>query len=364
MKTILIAHNYTKENFSAMSYELANYLAKNNFRVIFITHQPKFEEIIKINFENGELLVFSWPSNKRPSTLKDVIWFCRLYYKYKPSVVIGHFVGSNISIVFSKILSFGRVKTYEYYHTLSTQIIGDLKIISIKQKILFLRKRFFYKLFCDKIICPSDFAKLDILNFHGVSNSVVIVNPMLDRFVNFYENNNQIIISYLGRFDSSKGIIDLINAFKKYKFNNKNSRLILNIAGTGRQKNEIELSIKNGIDINFINGLNYSEIDNYLCRSHYTIIPSKFDNLPTVGLESLMNGTPILISNNTGLTSYLTEDYDCYKFEPKHEGIYKVFEKVEANFTLNSQMKINSRKTFVSTFSMEQYCNTILKLIT
>lgn len=40
MKTILIAHNYSKDSFTYMSYGIANYLSNKGkgYRVVFLSH--------------------------------------------------------------------------------------------------------------------------------------------------------------------------------------------------------------------------------------------------------------------------------------------------------------------------------------
>ena len=364
MKTIVIAHNYSESSFAAMSYNLAHHLADLGNRVVFISHRPYFLEKQIIKKGKGEIVVCSWPTKKRPTSLKDFLWFTKIYLKYKPAVVIGHFVGSNITISISKILSFGKVKTIEYYHTLRTQILEDLKELTLKQRFFFIRKQIFYKLFCDSVICPSELAKNDLKLFYGFKKGVVLLNPMEDRF---YAKTappiNSITISYLGRLDPSKGVLELIFAFGAYKKKCKDSKIILNIAGTGSQQSKIEKLADNNAALHYWGGLPYDKIDGYLNESHFVIIPSKFDNLPTVGLEAMMNQTPLLISNTTGLSDYLTEGKECFKFDSNRDAMMALFDKVERNFNLQEQMGINARSTFIATFTMKNYCDSFSKII-
>ena len=364
MKTILIAHNYSENSFATMSYYLANHLADTGNKVIFISHHPYFSEKQIIKKEKGELIIYSWPTQKRPTSVKDVIWFAKIYLKYKPEIIIAHFVGSNITISLSKILSLGKAKTFEYYHTLRNQIIEDVSKETWKQSFFFNRKKIFYKLFCDVIICPSELANKDLKLFFGIKKGLVILNPMMDRFERKISiSDDSIVISYLGRLDPSKGLIDLISAFEAYKKKTTNSKLILNIAGIGRQELEIIELVKNNDSIHFVGGLSYDKIDAYLNKSHFTIIPSKFDNLPTVGLESMMNKTPLLISNTTGLTDYLVDGKECYKFDATIDSMILLFERVENNFQHCEQMGIEARATFLDKFSMAEYCNSVSELI-
>lgn len=357
MKTILIAHNYTENSFASLSFCLAHHLADLGNRIVFISHKPFYEKNTIIKKIKGEIIICSWSSENRPTSIKDVFWFSKIYYKYKPTVVIGHFVGANISIGMSKILSFSKVKTFSYYHTLHQQIMLDQKKTVIKSKLLFFRKKIFYNLFCDTVVCPSEMAKIDFEKFYS-KKGIVILNPMKDRFKGKSNSDeNSILISYLGRFDHSKGVVELIEAFKIYNIENNSSKIILNIAGSGSLKEEIEKQVSLESKINYLGGLSYDKIDDYLSnKSHFTIIPSKQDALNMVGIESMMNQTPLLISNTAGLANYLDDGKECFKFDSNIESIISLFYKVEKNFDKREKMGINARNTFLTKFNMETYC--------
>lgn len=180
---------------------------------------------------------------------------------------------------------------------------------------------------------------------------------MSDRFIcKKINSEDNIVISYLGRLDASKGVLDLIKAFVIFKIKNVKSKIILNIAGSGSQQSEIEYLANKNSSIKYYGSLPYNEIDGYLKASHFTVIPSKIDNLPTVGLESMMNETPLLISNTTGLAHYLEDGKECFKFDSNIEALILLFKRVEDNFVKQSQMAIHARTTFLNEFSMEKYC--------
>jgi glycosyltransferase involved in cell wall biosynthesis len=364
MKTILIAHNYSEVSISAMSFHLAHHLANLGHHVVFVSHHPCFLEKKVVDKGKGKISVFSWPTSQRPTSLRDLIWYVSIYFKYKPDVIIGHFVGSNISLSVPKVLSFGKVKTFEYYHTLTDQLLADVKKTSIKLKMLFLRKKIFYNLFCDVIICPSALAKKNLEDFYFIDKGLVVLNPIKDRFKNKMTiEPATITISYLGRLDPSKGVIDLIDGFTVYKNKFRNSKIILKIAGTGSQELEIKEMIKDNLAISYLGGLPYDAIDEYLNKSHFVIIPSKHDAFNVVGIESMMNQTPLVISNTSGLADYLTDGKECFKFEPNVDSMVLLFDKIENNFNLYEQMSFDARATFLDKFGMDTYCNAISKLI-
>ncbi len=364
METILIAHNYSQKSFSVMSYELAHFLADVGYRVIFISHKPHFKEEKIINKGKGEIILISWNTEKRPTTLSDAIWYSKVHFKYKPKVIIGHFVGSNISIMMSKILSLNKTKTIEYYHTISSATLLDKNINLVIFKFQKFRKKIFYNLFCDTIICPSIFSQIDLAKSFAFKNSVVVNNPMLDRFNKKQTpSDNNIHISYLGRIEPAKGILEMITAFKAYKTKVLDSKLTLKIAGSGTLVKQMQDLIKNEKSIEFLGELAYSEVDVYLNKSHFVILPSLFDNLPTVGIESLMNQTPLLISTNTGLTDLLSTGVECFKFEPKINSIIEAFYEAENNFDKNLIMGISARNTYLKLFNINKYCEAIYKLL-
>ena len=80
-------------------------------------------------------------------------------------------------------------------------------------------------------------------------------------------------------------------------------------------------------------------------------------------MESMMNNTPLLISNKTGLTNYLKDGYECFKFDSNADSIALLFKKVEKNMDKQEQMGINARNTFSSIFSVKKYCDDFSKII-
>lgn len=304
--TIFIAHNYSHNSFSSMSKTLAEYLLKRGCRVIFISYRPYFTSPAYIETEHGNILVLSWPTKRRPASLREWLWFIKLYLKYKPAFTIGHFAGSNIVTTASKILSRGKTKTITYYHTLSSQIVLDSPESKLSSFFKKTRKKMFFRLFADVIVCPSQLAREDLEKVYSSQKGKVILNPMQDRYSDKkHPDTSSTIVSYLGRLDRAKGIFELIEAFTLFRNKYPNSNMTLRLAGAGQIGEEIQKITQNMEQILFVGHLAYRQVDDYISGSHFMIIPSIVDNLPTVGLEALMHQTPLLLSNTTGLSKYL-----------------------------------------------------------
>lgn len=363
MKTVLIAHNYSEVSVSSMSVDLAHKLCAAGYRVIFISHKPYFKNEVTSSIGIGHLILMSWPTEKRPTTINDFIWFAKIFKKYNPTVVLGHFAGSTITAIISKILSGGRVKVLVYYHTLTSQIDIDDSRNPLLQRALRIRKSVFYRLFCNSIICPSELAKDDVEKNFSSKAAVVVLNPMRDRFVqdNFCSSTKN--IGYLGRLDASKGILELVNAFVNFKNNNPHSILTLSFGGAGDCYKDLVTISSCRNDILCVGSLQYDQIDLYLANNYFTIIPSQIDNLPTVGLESLMNGTPILLSKSTGLAQYMEDGFGCFLFVPTKQGIYEILDRVENRNFIYDSMRTDARKVYDQQFKSEIYLKKMIELI-
>lgn len=362
-KTILIAHNFSEDSFSNMSYQFAHHLSKTGIKVIFISHKPYLNDIVEFN--NGKLIVQSWSSIKRPTGLKDFYHYYKIHKKYKPDIIISHFVGVNISSIVSKILSLWKTKVFVYYHTLSEQIIKDnKKKISIIKKIKKIRKKYLYKLFVDTVLCPSRTSEIDLNNFYGIFKSKVVLNPTSDRYKSKNIDFSSIKISFLGRIDPSKGVFQLIESFKMYVNSNSKTRIVLEIAGTGSMDTQLKESIAGCSNISYKGRINYDEVDCYINNSHFMIIPSLNDAFNVVAIESLMNATPVLITNSTGVSEYLKDEECCYKFNVNTEEFIRIFQKVEEITLLDYKiMSEKSRATFLNNFTIEKYCDSMYSLI-
>ncbi len=340
-KTIIIAHNYTLNSFASMSYILANHLSNNSFNVVFISHQPYFEQRTKIN---NHLTVLSWPTKNRPKNLADLIFIMKLAWEFKPSITIGHFAGAKFLNIASKIISFGKSITYDHYHTLSNQILTDHGM----KKSNIIRAKLYYYIFVDFVLPNSEKALDDFQKLYKLNNALNYLTPFPDRLDskqhNSLPNYTNPNFGFLGRLNISKGLDILVETFSS------NEHLKLEIAGTGDGYKSIKSNI------NFIGPLQYEKVDEFIASKTIIIIPSLIDNLVTVGIETLMLQRVLLISSNTGLTDYLTHGFDAIIFNPDSISLTAELDKIMAgNYDLQA-IANNGRETYLNKFHPDIYC--------
>ncbi len=361
MKTIFITHNFRRTSFSEMSVDLAIHLAELGNDVIFVSYRPFYEFPEEYPTKKGKLIIYSWPTKKRPTRFVDFVFFIKLYLKYKPDIVLTHFTSATVTITVSKLLSVGKVKTFDYYHTLTSQIkIGENLLISHK-----IRKIIFYRLFVDCIICVSDMARLDLVKhfYCNPNKAITVLNPLKDRYKNQSETPKIKKIHYLGGLNKAKGIEILIDAFEAYLNQNPTSNLHLTIAGGGHITENIISRIKSIYKITYIDELSYDAIDNFIVDSYAIIIPSLHDAFNLVGIETLMNKKLLAISTNTGLAQYLTLS-ECLKFKPEFEDIFITLGKFEKMEEKEYSLFIeNGRSKYLQLFNIEDYLKKMINLL-
>ncbi len=356
-ETILIAHNYRENSFASMSYNLAQHWAKNGHDIVFMSYRPYFEKPIIEKVNNNSIFIYSWYSRNRPTSLDDVLHFIKIFKRHQPKKVIGHFVGANISIFISKILSFGKVVTFDYYHTLSCQQVLDGSISRFKK----FRKYIFYKYFVDYVLPNSRLALKDFKEFYKLDNGVSHLTPLPDRYKNhniYFLEKSKLTLGFIGRIDKSKGIIELLNAFKQLD----SDKFELNVAGHGQLSEiftQLEWILPN---LTFYGEISYDRIDKFIQSCDIIIIPSLSDNLVTVGIEALMNNICLMLSENTGLVDYL-EDNECVKIKPQTKYIYDKLVQLFNNQQIIYDTANNGRIKYENTFSLSNYYRMMDKIV-
>lgn len=162
----------------------------------------------------------------------------------------------------------------------------------------------------------SELEKQDILeivvpkSIHIISNIVELpLTKDLEKITNNSKLNikNPYKILFLSRIEEKKGLELLFEALAKFKEN-----WSLSIAGSGTNiyiDSLVQLSINLNIDskINWIGQISNDQKFKVLANHNLLALTSYNENFANVVIESLSVGTPVLISNKTGLYSYVRD---------------------------------------------------------
>jgi len=125
------------------------------------------------------------------------------------------------------------------------------------------------------------------------------------------------VILYVGRLTKEKGILDLCQKFKKFYEIQPSYKLKI----IGDMNSPIITQI-----INILNGTNYelldwiyetNKLDLEYQKAELVILPSYYDSFNMVGIESIANGTPILVRKIESFNEIYLSKKIAQKFEDK-----------------------------------------------
>ncbi len=177
----------------------------------------------------------------------------------------------------------------------------------------------------DRVIAISRFNEAylrDVLEGTGANITMQYNALELDRFP--YRDPNEIAsplrIATVGRLVPKKGFPDLIDAVSRLDF-----PVELDIAGHGEMHDELAAQIERlglGDRVRLIGPLTQSEVSELMRRSHVFVAPcvpasdGNMDGLPTVVLEAMAIGTPVITTSVTGLPEVVRNGETGVLIEP------------------------------------------------
>ena len=230
----------------------------------------------------------------------------------------------------------------------------------------FIIKRQFKRL--RKIVCVSKELE-QLLNANGIINTQVIYNGLsevdrpsstdIENFKNKMDiGSNDKIILFTGRISLAKGFEQVQSLLRRLIVKEKNIRLLI----VGKK-----LKFDSEIEENVINTgwLSKKEMNLAYNASNVTLVPSIYlDPFPTVVLESMCLGTPVIASVYSGakeavidgVTGYHVNPFDINDFSEKTLNILH-------NLDLSHSMSNRSKQEFRKRFTLEKCVKQYLELL-
>jgi glycogen synthase len=162
----------------------------------------------------------------------------------------------------------------------------------------------------DAIIAVSNFTKNKIVQHYGINpNKIYVVHNAVEQHENtlFEIKKYDKVVLFLGRITLQKGPDYFIYAAKKVLEHDPDIKFI--IAGSGdMERFIIEKAAEMGISRNvlFAGFLQGSDVDKAYRMADLYVMPSVSEPFGITALESIRNGTPVLISKQSGVSEVIT----------------------------------------------------------
>ena len=283
--------------------EILEILEPNTKKIVLIdgnTHKIS----TKVSVEFRELGIGMHDLNDiSPKPYSAILWLFKcIYVQFKTSVEILKSNDSDIimfylaypyymfPLIIAKIL---RKKTFE--------VVTRSPSKSILSKIMELQDPILFHLLSG--ISPESESLIKELNLYKYKHKIL---PEGYRFVDtsLYNVQRSIderdnIIGFISRIRKEKGICEFIEAVKIIAKDNNNLKFL--IAGDGNLSNWLKEEIENiikefNVSIEYVGWIE-NEMPLYLNKLKLLVLPSYTEGLPTIIIESLSCGTPVLVTS-------------------------------------------------------------------
>lgn len=328
---------YNKGGAEEIVEKQLNELKKSGHQVFLISSKPKKTK--EINKEEKIYYINSnyYNLNKVPKIFR-LFWHINQFFRFKvnreikeilikekPDIIITHNI-IGLSWHIPIILNNLKIKHYHFLHDIQLLHPSGLMLYKheniINSKLAKLYQSLTRKIFKNtyKIISPSKW----LLNTHRDKN--FFKNSKLEVKLNYEIRNVNIVwprnfknFLFIGQLEKHKGILFLVNFFKKY------SQYKLSIIGDGSLRKEIISASNNNDNIYFLDKLKKTALIEQLKNYDALIVPSLcYENSPTVIFEAISQNTPVIASKLGGIVElkdlfnlrlFTPNDFDSLKRE-------------------------------------------------
>lgn len=275
---------------------------------------------------------------QRPDYLLPFI----LLYRRNPKVCTLHGAHvKNVSLKKGLIVSYlyGQIEQFVFHH------IDKVIMISTETRDYYCIKYPFLKE--KSLIVPN-----------GVN--IEVFGPVINNCIRkeYGISNKEKVMLYVGRLEKEKRVDCIIKVYEELKEVLTDLKLI--IVGNGREKKSLQTSVKdkNLTDITFIENLSYEKIPEIMNCADLLIMCSLHEGMPTVVLEALACGLPVVSTDVGDLNSIITDETG-YIFKDTE---MKKVKDIILNILLNNKISKNSCVEIARNYSWENVCKKIVEV--
>ncbi len=157
---------------------------------------------------------------------------------------------------------------------------------------------------------------------------------------------DKINVLFVGRFDRQKGLDVLLSAFNIAV--QTNPELHLHVVGASVQETPNDLPTT-GDNVTFHSWVPADQINAYYAHADLVAITSRWEGLPMVLIEALRMGSPVLLSNSSGMGQLIVDGETGFVVSPTTDDVARVLGTVDAQ-TLQS-MRPAARQYYQDRYS-------------
>lgn len=198
----------------------------------------------------------------------------------------------------------------------------------------------------------------EIKENYGIKDVIVAGNGVDEKKFFPLHKSEESYLLYVGRLSHGKGLFDLLNAFKKL---DSNHNLKLYLAGSGQLETKLKKKIyeehlENKVKL--LGNLSHEKLVKIYQNAMIFVFPSHYEGLPTVLLEAMSCGLPVVVSKIPAHEEVI-EDFEKGLFAEKGspEDICDKINVLTNDESLRQKLGSNARKTIEDRFTWDKICD-------
>lgn len=204
----------------------------------------------------------------------------------------------------------------------------------------------------------------ELQKYYGFANAIVVGNGVEERIFTPAKNNiGENYILYVGRLSYRKGLFDLLDCAKHICHNYSISFFLV---GKGELEGRLRERIKDKElqdKVILLGHVNREELIQLYQNAKTFVLPSHYEGLPTVLLEAMSCGLPVVSTSVSGCVEVVEHMYNGLLIparSPKRmsEAISLLLE----DHKLNMKLGENARKTIEERFTWEKITREIIEI--
>lgn len=296
---------------------------------------------------------------------KGIALLDQLNNKYHFKIVYSNTLAVLLGMIYAKKRS---IKHLWHVHEI---ILHPKMIASIFPKIL--------NKYADIIVCNSNATKKNLVDrvselnkktiviYNGIEGNVTFENYAISK-EGFGFNQNDIVITLVGRINRLKGHKWLLNTYINFLLQKRNVKLLFVGSAVIGQENYLEEIEKIILENNLSQRVKIhpftKTLDPIWKITDIAVIPStEAESFGLVALEAMLAKKPVIASNHGGLMEIVVNDETGFLVEPKNEkALYEAILKLIENPKLRSSFGKNGYERAIKEFSADRYVQNLEKL--
>lgn len=202
-----------------------------------------------------------------------------------------------------------------------------------------------WKYTVDGYIALTEFSKKKYLEAGWPSNKIYVKpNFSVDPGIN--DKSRKPYVLFVGRLSDEKGILFLLEAFKK-------TTLLLKIAGDGPLLNVVQEN-KTG-NVEYLGCLSKDEVATHMKEASCLVMASNwYEGFPMVIVEALSHGLPIVVPKLGNMKSVVEHELSGLHYEPNNDlDLLTALEKIVFDVELNKKFSDYARYRYLQSYTEE-----------